>query len=112
MDGEPLPNASVVFIPESGRPAGARTDERGHYVLTFSEGRKGAMLGKHKVQVWTGTDPGETDDGEPIPGSPETVPKRYNAQTELEFTVKAGGTKEADFALTSEGDLPDSDEYD
>ena len=37
MDGKPLANATVVFIPENGRPAGARTDADGKYVLNFTE---------------------------------------------------------------------------
>ena len=112
LDGEPLPNASVVFVPENGRPAGAMTDDQGHYVLTFSEGRQGAMLGKHKVQISTATDPSETPSGEAIPAVPETIPSKYNAQTELEFTVEAGKKNTADFDLESEGELPETDEYD
>ena len=53
MDGKPLPDASVVFIPENGRPAGATTDSEGKYVLTFTQGRKGAMPGKNKVRIST-----------------------------------------------------------
>jgi hypothetical protein len=104
MDNEPLPNASVVFIPENGRPAGARTDEEGHYELNFTEGRQGAMLGPAKVLITTVRDPGTDEEGNPIPGSPETVPKRYNTQTELTFTVKEGHNT-ADFKLSSEGEL-------
>ena len=112
MDGDPLPNASVVFVPENGRPAGATTDSQGRYKLTFSEGREGAMLGKHKVRISTASDPSETPGGEPIPGTPETIPMKYNALTELEFTVKAGEPNTADFELESEGEIADQDEYD
>lgn len=112
LDGKPLPNASVVFVPEEDRPAGATTDSQGHYVLTFTEGREGAVLGKHKVQIRTARDPGETPSGEPIPAAPETIPMRYNAKTELEFTVEAGKKNIANFDLTSEGELPVPDEYD
>ena len=112
LDGEPLANASVVFIPENGRPAGATTDSQGHYVLTFTEGREGATLGKHKVQIRTARDPSETPSGEPIPAVPETIPMKYNAQTELEFTVEAGKPNIANFDLSSEGELAPKDEYD
>ena len=111
LDGKPLPNASVVFVPENGRPAGATTDSQGHYVLTFTEGRQGAMLGKHKVRISTASDPSETPDGEPIPGTPETIPMKYNAQTELEFTVEAGKKNTADFDLSSEGEIAEQDQY-
>ena len=49
MDGKPLANAAVVFIPENGRPAGARTDAEGNYELNFTQGRKGTMPGKNQV---------------------------------------------------------------
>ena len=111
LDGKPLPNASVVFVPENGRPAGATTDSQGHYVLTFTEGRQGAMLGKHKVRISTARDPSETPSGEPIPASPETIPAKYNAQTELEFTVEAGKKNTADFDLSSEGEIAEQDQY-
>ena len=112
LDGKPLPNASVVFVPENGRPAGATTDGRGHYVLTFTGGREGAMLGKNKVRISTARDPSETPSGEPIPAVPETIPMKYNAQTELEFTVEAGKPNIANFDLSSEGELAPKDEYD
>src|SRR5690242_5652638 len=53
MDGKPLANATVVFIPEDGRPAGARTNAAGDYVLNFTEGRRGAIPGKNTVRITT-----------------------------------------------------------
>ncbi len=53
MDGTPLANASVVFVPEHGRPAGGRTDSDGNYELTFTSGRMGTMPGKNKVKIST-----------------------------------------------------------
>jgi hypothetical protein len=110
MDGAPLANASVVFVPENGRPAGATTDAQGKYVLTFTEGRKGATPGKHKVRISTLADPSETPDGEPIPAQPETVPMRYNAQTELTFTVEPATKNVANFDLESGGEMPETDD--
>ncbi len=112
LDGKPLANASVVFVPENGRPAGGTTNSAGKYVLTFSEGREGAMPGKNKVRISTARDPSETPEGEPIPAAPETIPMRYNAQTELEFPVEPGKKNIANFNLTSEGDIAARDEYD
>ena len=109
MDGAPLANASVVFVPENGRPGGASTDAQGKYVLTFTEGREGAMLGKNRVRISTAADPSETPDGQPIPAHPETVPMKYNAQTTLEFTVEAGKQNIANFDLESGGELGEPD---
>ena len=106
MDGKPLANASVVFVPQGGRPAGARTDDNGHYVLNFSGERQGALPGKSKVRISTLRDPYVAEDGTNVPGTPETVPAKYNAETILEFEVKLSEANVADFNLDSEGELP------
>jgi len=87
MDGKPLEDAAVVFIPENGRPAGARTDKDGHYVLNFSEGRRGAIPGKSSIRMTTDREASEGADGKPIPDAPETILMKYNTQSTLEFTV-------------------------
>lgn len=110
MDGKPLANASVVFSAQGARPAGAMTDENGHYVLTFTEGRQGAIPGKNRVMISTAADPSETEDGKPIPAKRETVPLIYNANTELVFLVKEGEKNIADFNISSEGELPEVDD--
>lgn len=111
MDGQPLPYASVVFYNQNSRPAGASTDENGSYVLTFSKGRQGAMPGRSIVRISTIRDGGSDVNGMPTPGSKETVPMRYNAQTELEFDVQAGQKNIADFHLTSDGTVLKSSDY-
>lgn len=110
MDGKPLSMASVVFIPENGRPAGAITDENGHYVLNFTEGREGAIPGKNKVSITTKRDPGKDVDGNALPAYPETVPMKYNTQTELTFVVEDGKKNQADFSLNSDGPLEQASE--
>lgn len=103
MDGQPLADVTVVFIPENGRPAGATTDAQGKYVLTFTEGRTGAIPGKNKVTISSLRDSGEGPDGKPIPARPETIPMKYNSQTTLEFNVEPGKKNIADFNLESGG---------
>ena len=110
MDGQPLANAAVVFVPENGRPAGARTNAQGEYELTFTEGRRGAMPGNHKVRITTLSDPGIDDDGQLTKGSPETVPLQFNGATTLTFEVVASKANVANFDITSEGDLPDAED--
>jgi hypothetical protein len=106
LDGKPLQNASVVFVPENGRPAGATTDESGHYELNFSGGRKGAIPGKNRIRISTLRDASESEDGTPIPAVAETIPMKYNAKTTLEFTVEPSKHNEANFELESKGELP------
>lgn len=110
LDGQPLANASVVFVPEGGRPAGASTDAQGKYVLNFSGGRKGALPGKNVVRISTLMGETTDDNGQMVPGTPETIPAKYNAQSTLEFNVEAGKVNVADFALESDGELPPSSE--
>jgi hypothetical protein len=103
MDGKPLPNATVVFVPDDGRPAGASTDEDGHFVLNFSQGRKGAIPGNSTVRIMTMRDAGMDENGQTVPGSPETVPAKYNTETTLEFEVEPKKKNVANFDLKSTG---------
>jgi hypothetical protein len=103
MDGKPLPNATIVFVPENGRPAGAKTDADGRYVLNFTKGRRGAIPGKNTIQITTLRDPTPDENGKSIPGSKETIPVRYNAASELSFTVQPNKRNVADFDLKSGG---------
>lgn len=101
MDGQPLPNATVVFISGQGRPSGAITDENGQYELNYTGDQKGARIGTNRVQITTAQGPSETMEGEPVAAVPETVPKKYNDQSELEFEVTADGENVANFDLES-----------
>jgi hypothetical protein len=105
LDGNPLPLAAVVFIPENGRPAGATTDAQGHYVLSFSEGRDGAIPGKSRVMITTKRDPWRDENGKDHPAGKEVVPMKYNAKSELEFIVEPGKSNVADFQLDSKGPI-------
>lgn len=105
MDGRPLPDAAVLFVPEGGRPAAAKTDADGHYVLNFTAGRRGAIPGRNVVRITTLSAPSEDVNGNEIPGAPERVPMRYNALTTLEFDVVAGEKNIANFELTSDGQV-------
>jgi hypothetical protein len=125
MDGKPLANAWVLFQPmgsqanvNPGPTSAGLTDGDGRYVLKDQlRGRPGAMVGKHRVRISSG-DPYAN---EPVPSTPETgtqdgyvppaaktrrvfredIPVRYNQESELEFTVPAGGTDQANFDLNS-----------
>jgi hypothetical protein len=102
MDGKPLAHATVVFIPENGRPAGARTDADGNYTLNFSGGRKGAIPGKSMVRITTVREAEHDENGKvTLPGSGEKVPAKYNTATTLEFTVEPKKNNVANFDITS-----------
>lgn len=104
MDGKPLPNAIIMFVPVGGRPSVSETDANGKYVLEFSGGRKGAIPGMNRVEINTGRLAYEKD-GKNYPAVKESVPAQYNRLTTLEFNVEAGKNNTADFALKSGGKI-------
>jgi hypothetical protein len=103
MDGKPLANATIIFVPENGRPAGGKTDADGNYFLHFSQGRKGAIPGKNMIRFTTLSDPTPGEDGKSIPGTKETIPPKYNAESMLEFIVEPNKRNVANFDLQSGG---------
>ena len=110
MDGKPLANASVVFIPEDGRPAGARTDAEGNYVLNFAEGRRGAIPGKNAVRITTQRETEKDENGKTVvAGSRETIPMEYNAASTLSFDVQPKKKNVANFDLKSGGKVLSSE---
>lgn len=104
MDDKPLPNAVIMFVPVGGRPSAAETNENGQYVLEFSAGRKGAIPGVNRVEINTARQAYEKD-GKNYPAVKESVPAKYNRNTELEFNVEPGKSNVADFHLQSGGKI-------
>lgn len=115
VDGKPMANLAVVFQPigskaneNPGRGSYGTTDSNGKYTL-FVDGASGAVVGKHKVAIFTNlskdqltstpADTGSTDGEEPA--SAEIIPPKYNDMTELTFDVPPGGTDKADFKVES-----------
>jgi hypothetical protein len=106
LDGKPLPQASVVYVPvahgdQASRPANGVTDESGLYKLQYSTTQSGARPGKYQVSISTFRDQGEDWSGNEVPGAPETVPSVYNSASTLTAEVKADGPP-IDFALKSD----------
>jgi hypothetical protein len=106
LDGKPLPNAEVTFVPKSDAPPDEHpppsiglTDEEGRYTLALTKDTsvKGAAVGKHEVMIRIVAG-----------GSKETkatfhkqLPQRYYRKTELECDVPAEGRDDANFDLKS-----------
>jgi hypothetical protein len=120
VDGKPYPNAVVSFQPlaqpgstDTGMGSSAVTDENGRYTLTTIDGKNGATVGKHKVRIQTkrentnavvdpskGSDDKPDDGGRPRKTQSEPIPLEWFSDTGgKEFTVPAGGTDKADFAI-------------
>lgn len=108
MDGKPVADARVWFEPKSARTAAAigETDANGHYELYFSRGHKGANIGENVVKITTYR---EINEEEKRQVRKETIPARYNVNSELIADVKRGNNK-IDFALKSGGEIIQPDE--
>lgn len=99
LDGQPVRDATVTFVPDSGeRLSQAMTDYYGKYELRFTAQLKGAVVGKHRVTIQTGSL--EASAGSEAPTERETIPKKYNTESELTATLKSGNNV-VDFELTS-----------
>jgi hypothetical protein len=91
MDGRPLPRAAVMVAPLAGKggPAFAVTDEEGQYEITYTHDREGAVVGECIVRIRTGFQ--SFDDEQKGIARPETVPAKYNLNSELKVNVQPGG---------------------
>jgi hypothetical protein len=96
LDGQPLPNAFVVYAPTiKGTTSYGRTDSSGHYEMMFTDNEKGAWIGENSVRISTG-DLGSGG----APGPKERVPMVYNQESMLKAEVKRGSNT-FDFDLKS-----------
>ena len=103
LNGKPLADASIEFIPEKGRPSMATTDAGGQYELVYTADRPGALPGKHTVRITTGRPGYEGEGGQGgQEARDEVVPPKYNSASELAREVKPGSNT-IDFKLESEG---------
>jgi hypothetical protein len=51
LDGVPLSQGSVRFVPAGGRPSIGKLDEQGRFTMTCFDGGDGVIPGKHRVAV-------------------------------------------------------------
>ncbi len=86
LDGQPLPDAFVIFAPTThGTTSYGRTDAGGSYEMMFTDNEKGAWTGENLVRISTG-DLGRGGGA----GPKERVPVVYNEATTLKADVKRG----------------------
>lgn len=101
VDGQPLPNTSVIFQPtgaEPGVPSSIGvTDAQGNYSLTTATEtpRAGAVPGPHRVSLSAVSQAPQSGEA---PTTEATLPKKA-AEAKLTFDVPASGTTEANFEL-------------
>jgi hypothetical protein len=96
LDGVPLSEAQVMFLPTTGRPSTGETNAEGIYELVYTFKQKGAEHGMHTVRVTTAYTRQDYTVGK------ERVPKMYNEQSTLQKEVRQGRNT-IDLALVSGG---------
>ena len=83
--GDPVPNAIVHFVPETGRPSRGETDAQGRFTLTYDPQTKGAQRGKHRVFVEHNAIAAQS-----MPGAIPGMPTRLSTE-QKEFFDKYSG---------------------
>jgi hypothetical protein len=107
LDGQPLAGGIVNFQPivagpgaNAGPGSTARIGPDGRYTLATIRGEPGAVVGKHRVKIYS-------YNAETATHSPngererERVPPRYNYSSNVTFDVPTAGTDKADFELNT-----------
>ena len=124
LNGKPYKNAVVSFQPigdmnnpNPGRGSVGVTDENGRFKLLHDGTDTGALVGKHRVRIFTqlGAEIPDTE-GDPVAAdaatkargkrkmtasTAELIPPEWNENSQKEFEVPAGGTSEANFDITN-----------
>ncbi len=111
--GKPLADATLLFVPEKGPPAFAKSDASGNFQLTTKSPGDGGAVGTHKVTVSkVGPPKGMTAEqfeklktsagaGTQVPQGTSIVPDKYTRteSTPLTATVEAGKANEISLKL-------------
>ena len=108
LDGQPLAGGVINFQPivtgsatNSGPGSTARIDPEGHYSLSTMAGQQGAVVGKHRVKIYSfSAESDKASTGQSAPRR-EQVPARYNYRSDVTFDVPAQGTDKADFSIAT-----------
>jgi len=85
IDGEPLTNGTIIFIPEGGAHTSIGTiDKEGHFTLTCYDGNDGAVLGTHRMEIVLSE--ALDEDAPPWP-----VPRKYANYQTSDLTAEITG---------------------
>ena len=103
LDGEPIKQGTISFIPEEKGPTAGTVIRDGEYSIPQDVG---VFVGKNKVEVRSVQETGRKiknpyGDNE-IVEALEAVPHRYNLRTELTANIEQGKENVANFDLESD----------
>ena len=129
LDGEPLPNAHIMYQDQGGTFSVGKTNTAGEYEMMFNSEKAGVLTGEKLVRIrlsksWNGfpTHPlsdetveldeqvgedaiGESEDGsisEPQTSYSDDLPSTYHIDSNLKVTVDSG-SHTINFDLNSDG---------
>lgn len=101
LDGKPLSNARVIFVePGAGFSSVGDTDSDGKYTLMLNTTQSGVAPGEKVVRITTAFS--DEEDG---PRQTESIPVRYNKESELTASVKPSESQTFNFDLQSNGNV-------
>jgi len=90
LDGKPLPGVKLVFEGDDKRQAEGITDQSGRYVLMYDSQTRGVFPGTKTVRITTAdTNVEGGGAGEGAAVSKESIPSKYNKQSELKADVSS-----------------------
>jgi hypothetical protein len=109
LDGQPLANGSISFVPAGGstssEPTGAGGEIRSG---KFSIAREGGLVpGNYNVSVYASergterTKPAQAGNLKPTELPKQLIAAKYNTNTELKAEIKKGGGNDLTFTLQS-----------
>jgi hypothetical protein len=103
LDGNPVPNATLTFVPKdgTGSPSYGTTDGNGNYTLRYSRDKTGVLPGTHDVTITTDrVSPDDVPPGE-TPPLFIPLPRKYSEKGTLTAEVTENRNV-IDFELTSD----------
>jgi hypothetical protein len=91
--GQPVPNLTIHFIPDSGRPSWGRTDAQGRFKLSYDPENDGAVVGRHRIWVqFRPGSPAEEDTFEKVlamlPKERKAMLDKYGNSTDPQYEVE------------------------
>lgn len=109
LDGSPLPNAFITFVPKGGgSSAFATSDAQGNFTVKSAESVTGLAPGEYVVVVESGESSGEEAGGESetqgeVSTSGSPIPAKYmsDATSDLTVTISEGEQKAVTLELSS-----------
>ena len=112
IDGKPLQNGFVRFIPDNARAASSEIDGNGRFTLTTVDANDGCVVGKHKVEIISKEFPSQTQ-------TLWLIPRKYSdlatsgleimierPQTDLKIELRWDGGQPEVENTDSQGDIP------